>query len=306
MPTIRGNFFERRLKQCPVYAFEYAQADQTEIRRDPFLLVYIKRGRAIHHNGGTEYPIQSGDCFVVLPDDPHSYRHSENLLIVNMLFYPRIFAGSRDSFMDLQGFRDFLVIEPTFRAATGFRHKLHLNSIQRKTVSAIVDDLLREQNEDKPGAPIVCRALFHQMLVLLSRYFSDRSSSSVTLEGRDPVTRAIAYIEREFEKPITLDELSEELHISRSHLSHVFKKQTGTSLFDYLLRIRLDRACALLENKGLSVGEIAFSVGFNDPNYFSRAFKFRAGLSPSEYREKRAGSTKPETTPRLDAGGPAG
>ena len=78
--------------------------------------------------------------------------------------------------------------------------------------------------------------------------------------------------------------LCERFHCSRSTFSHTFKKETGRSFRQYLTELRLDYARHLLVYSSLRVGEIAFSIGFSDANYFSNIFKKHEGCSPLEYR----------------------
>ena len=71
--------------------------------------------------------------------------------------------------------------------------------------------------------------------------------------------------------------------VSRSHLYRVFMSNVGQSPIDYLTGYRISEACSLLKNTGLSIAEIAVSVGFFDQFYFSRVFKKVKGVPPSKY-----------------------
>ena len=75
--------------------------------------------------------------------------------------------------------------------------------------------------------------------------------------------------------------------IDRSHLYTVFKQTLGVSPKEYLTEYRLRRACALLLEPALSVTAVANSVGFENNLYFSKVFRKRTGLSPSEYRARK-------------------
>ena len=72
--------------------------------------------------------------------------------------------------------------------------------------------------------------------------------------------------------------------VSRSYLHRAFRAAFGCAPGAYLTDYRLDRASQLLRHSTLSVGAVAASVGFSDPFYFSRLFRRRMGLSPSDYR----------------------
>ena len=106
-------------------------------------------------------------------------------------------------------------------------------------------------------------------------------------EKDTPCEAICRYIHRHYSVNITTDLLCERFSCSKSYFSHNFKKHTGKSLRDYLTDIRLNYAKQLLEHSNLSVPQIAFSVGFNDSNYFSNVFKQKTGLSPLLYRKTK-------------------
>jgi two-component system response regulator YesN len=101
------------------------------------------------------------------------------------------------------------------------------------------------------------------------------------------IKRAIRYIKENHQKNIILDEIAQNCHLSRFHFSHLFKKEVGVSVMDYLNKIRIDQAVFYLETTDLSVQEIANQVGFKDANYFSRLFKKHIHHTPTEYRGDR-------------------
>jgi len=85
-----------------------------------------------------------------------------------------------------------------------------------------------------------------------------------------------------------MDELAKETGYNRAYLSRMFKKTTGQSPAQYLLKLRMERARQLL-GEPLTIGQIAASVGFADPFHFSRQFKKWHGCSPSELRVQKLG-----------------
>ncbi len=99
------------------------------------------------------------------------------------------------------------------------------------------------------------------------------------------IDEIIKYINRHYQENITLDRICKIFSKSRSSVSHTFKKETGQSFREYLVTVRLRSAKSLLLYSDLSVTEIAFSVGFNDSNYFSNTFKKYIGQSPGKYRK---------------------
>lgn len=94
------------------------------------------------------------------------------------------------------------------------------------------------------------------------------------------------FIEKEYNRPVSLNDIAYELSCSSSHLAHIFKKETGTTPMTYLNQIRMKKAAKALSETQDSVSEIATSVGILDPNYFVKCFKREYNITPTEYRKR--------------------
>lgn len=113
---------------------------------------------------------------------------------------------------------------------------------------------------------------------------------TVPKAGRDDAVLAalrkvIDYINRNFAGEITLETLAKLSHYSADYLIRAFSRHTGRTPVAYVNFLRLRKAESLLADSSLSVSDIALSVGFNHPAYFSKLFKRQFGCSPSEYRQ---------------------
>lgn len=96
------------------------------------------------------------------------------------------------------------------------------------------------------------------------------------------------YLHAHMKEKITLADLAEGTFFSVAHCEGVFKRETGVSIVEYLLKERVRRAKRLLTEGALPLTDIAEEVGFPDYNYFSRTFKKRVGVSPKCYRDTHA------------------
>ena len=99
------------------------------------------------------------------------------------------------------------------------------------------------------------------------------------------VQEALEIIQRQFREKIRVKSLAMELSISESYLSRCFKKETGYTLSEYVLKLRIDEAKQLLTKTDASVHDIAIAVGFNYQNHFASVFKKYTGKSPLGYRK---------------------
>lgn len=99
------------------------------------------------------------------------------------------------------------------------------------------------------------------------------------------VKEAIEYIRRHYNEPdISIGTVARDLNISEGYLSHTFKKETGSTILNYLTRYRIHKAMELLKDCRIKVYEVAEQVGYRDIAYFSTTFKKITGMSPSEYQ----------------------
>lgn len=98
--------------------------------------------------------------------------------------------------------------------------------------------------------------------------------------------QAKEYIDRNFNKVLTLDDVAEFVSLSSFYFSKLFKERFQMTFIDYLTHLRVMRAKELLNDRTVTLKEIALEVGYRNSNYFSRVYKKATGESPSEYRAK--------------------
>lgn len=123
-------------------------------------------------------------------------------------------------------------------------------------------------------------------LMALIGYLS-RCASQLDRKERMPfsqISRLLGYMERHSADPLTLETLSRIAHVSPAGLNRAFRRILGRSPIDHLIRLRIARAERLLRHDACTITDIAFRVGFNDSNYFSRVFRRLTGQSPRAYR----------------------
>ena len=105
------------------------------------------------------------------------------------------------------------------------------------------------------------------------------------------------YLDQKYAEEVTLDGLSEHFYFTKEYLSRLFKKEYGCGIYEYVLQVRMNRAERLLSDPCVQIQQIADQLGYNDSNYFSKAFRTYTGLSPSDYREAEISREKDCTHP---------
>ena len=109
-------------------------------------------------------------------------------------------------------------------------------------------------------------------------------TGSCESEAVRKIEQSIAYMLRHLNEPLLVATLAAQVNISASHFFALFKRQTGCAPIDCFIRLRMQCACRLLDETVLSVKEVAATLGYDDPFYFSRIFKSVNRVAPTEYR----------------------
>jgi transcriptional regulator GlxA family with amidase domain len=104
------------------------------------------------------------------------------------------------------------------------------------------------------------------------------------------IEKAYEYMNNNFDKAITLSEVSKLVNMSEVSFSRFFKNRTGITFIDSLNEIRLGNASRMLIDTTHSISEVAYSCGFNNLSNFNRIFKKKKGCTPKEFRESYSGT----------------
>jgi AraC-like DNA-binding protein len=100
------------------------------------------------------------------------------------------------------------------------------------------------------------------------------------------VEQANEYIHQNYmQKGLTLNEVAQKNHVSPNYLSYLFKKNTGSNLWEYVIRLRMEESKRLIINTDLRRYEVSERVGYESPEHFSKIFKKYFGISPSEMKK---------------------
>jgi len=148
--------------------------------------------------------------------------------------------------------------------------------------------LSEEYEQRYMGYELEIRALMLHFFTIISRKYIKSTLSPVEYKNRKitmgKIGSIFSYIDLNYSRPVSSYECSEMLKFSHSHFCHSFRKVTGKTFVDYLHEVRVLKSINLLGETDLSITQIAFETGFNDPGYFTRVFKKITGSTPSKLR----------------------
>jgi AraC-like DNA-binding protein len=162
-------------------------------------------------------------------------------------------------------------------------HHIALPEKQATVVRMLMEEIGSECAGKSEYWEDVVSANIRKVLIMLQRSKSFSSSQPPLLSTT--VAEVIDYLDHDFTRRVSLDELASRFCMSKFWLSRQFRAQTGISIRDYIIHKRIAMAKTLLETTDMKVISISASVGFEDLSTFNRDFRLRVGVTPSDYRK---------------------
>lgn len=185
--------------------------------------------------------------------------------------------------------------EEVYRLVRGIEEKKYLLETHVKSVFLEIVYFMRRKLQDLSAAPI-------EEMVLISihdaatfqeckAWLLDHVTAFmdvVNASKRSPaITEVCRYVEKNYMHNVSLQEAAEIVHLNKTYLSGLFKKEMGVNFNDYLTRIRLDKARELIVTNQCNIGELAEKVGYTNSSHFTKVFKKTIGMSPLEFKKNK-------------------
>lgn len=167
-----------------------------------------------------------------------------------------------------------------------FSHIIKLNNSCSGDIDNIIRNIYEESKTKSDMWETAVKSYFCLLFTLLYRNFKEYFPVKQTDRMSDTILNIQKYIEDRCTEDLTLDTVSKKFYIDRFYLSRLFKKITGYTFKEYVIRQRIAKAKELLYYTEKSITEIGISSGFNNVNNFIRTFKNYEGIPPYQYRKK--------------------
>lgn len=242
------------------------------------LLLVVTSGRArLRDSAGAESLVGAGSVLLVQPRDSLQLRGCEELKLARLCFDATRLLPAPEACEPLGSVDGALV--------AGER-RTTLLGLSAKHAGAVAEALGRieaELREPRLGHELLLRAQLLELIVVLAR--AEHTAESDPSRHRPRLEQTLALIHARFADSLTLAALARHAGMSVSRFSCVFREALGTSPLEYVAATRMREARRLLRVPGQSISEVAYAVGFQDSNYFSRAFKQHHKMSPREFRD---------------------
>ena len=216
---------------------------------------------------GNKYVASKGDVIIIPPHIMHIWRvekHAETIQFCHEPF-------SLDEFGELHA-----IFGPG-------NDKIMQLTVDEKETASFVVTLQREMTAHEAACGIKIYTLLIDLLVNILRS-SRQNDYAVPERNEEIISRSRNFIEKNYRKPIKLQDMARNARLGVSRFSEIFRNETGRSPINYINHLRIDKARSLLTFSVMSISEIADYLGFSSIHYFSRMFKKHTGSSPAEFR----------------------
>jgi AraC family transcriptional regulator, arabinose operon regulatory protein len=240
-----------------------------------WLLTYTLSGQGVYHLEGETVLCSTGDVVLLSPGTPHHYLTPEGqtweFLWVHFVPEPR--------------WSELLQLPE--RLPGLLFHHIEAKWLRQRLFEAF-QRLIRDSKETDYWGRLLGINALEEVLVLLAQSAARRSVIDPRVED------TLHYLSSNLREQLTITSLAKRALLSPSRFAHLFKEQTGDSVMETLLKLRLRHAARLLEHTTLPVAEIAEEVGFRSPFYFTKQFHAMFGASPTKYRAGLTSVPRPE------------
>ncbi len=262
-----------------VFHYREPRPDTVEVHHHDFYEVYYLLGGEVEYwVDGRIIRMLPGDLLLINPLELH-----RPILDQGSPVYERIVLWINKEFLEglCTGNSGLNICFDT--AQLGHTHLIRTSATERTALTARLGELVREFYSRDFGSDLSAHGLFLQFMVQLNRMATRSQSQQEETQSLSPlVQKVLEYITDHIQEDLSLEDIADQMFVSKYHLSHAFTREVGVSVYRYVMLRRLMMARQLLQ-AGESAGQVCRSCGFSEYTSFYRAFKSEYGVSPRSY-----------------------
>ena len=284
-------------KDLPFYIGKYYHTNFSDLKihtHDFIEIVYVYDGKGYHIYNNVTYPVSKGELYIINSRTPHCFyptdkSNSEHLVVYNLCFLPEFISSINIHLPILVELTDIMLYKSLYPDEIIYSPDLKLSGSMRTEIEQLYEKMYLEFTSKGINYVELLRLSLCELLLKIHRFYQQNHASpeSAVIKYRHQlIPDYIQYLRENYSKKVTIEELSNNFFLSKSYLSSLFKKATGSGVVEYLQHIRIERACELLTNTTLSITEISTQVGYTDYRFFNKSFKKITGVTAHEYRKK--------------------
>ena len=280
---------------APLFMEKGNLADEAQRHiHDSHQLTFVLRGSGTIIVNGIEQSVREGSVYLISRHCTHSLISKTGFEAASIFFYIDELTAQLHSLKEHPGFQSMFYLQPSWLSETNsLSNILQLDYEGIYYVNSLLKLLFEEASSDQAGNETIVQSYFIVLTVFLARQYGQINHVNKNVSSFYKIT---SYMNENYNKIITIEELLNLAKITNRQLRKMFNEEYGCSPMQYLIGIRINRACYLLAYSDTNITEIANSVGFDDSNYFSRKFKQIKGVSPRDYRAQVIQSTHQDSS----------
>ena len=160
---------------------------------------------------------------------------------------------------------------------------------EKKEINQLAERIVTENAENRYAKDLMVHTLTVELMIILSRALRGEWEENLRVKNgkaKELVAIAKQFMDENFDQGITVSEAAAYVFLSQGYFTRAFRDETGISPMNYLMKKRIEKACALLQNNEIKVSAISLQSGFSSPQRFNVAFRKQMGMTPMEYRKK--------------------
>lgn len=265
-----------------IYRHVHTQPETDHIH-EFFEIAYIYSGCGNQTINDKSFFVQRGDLMIFDFKDKHSFVPTPTMGVLNILINPSFLGKELSNSFD---WMDILLLSSfsSFRSIDAIPPLFKFSTKRYYFIESIFEAMEAEFNERETGYEGVIRCYLEILFMKILREI--KSHDSVIPQNIEKLSPEILeYIQKNYNKKISLKDLAQQNFLSPSYFSTVFKECYGITLTDYINQTRINKAILMLTETDLSAEEIAVKVGYTDKKNFYTIFKHITGKTPGAYRK---------------------
>ncbi len=246
---------------------------------DYYEFYFFLEGNVQMQIGDTCYPVRFGDIMLIPPHLPH-----RTIIDTQAAPYRRFVFWISQEYCNhlLQSSPDYAYIMQY--VGTAKQYTFHTDLIAFNSVQSKILRLLEEMRSQKFGKEAQISICVNDLILHLNRLAHEQNTPGKKNYDRVLYRQLMEYIEEHVEEDLSLEKIAAEFFVSKYHIAHVFKDNTGLSIHQFITKKRLDLCRDAIQSK-MSITEAYQMFGFGDYSSFYRAFKKEYGISPKDFRD---------------------
>ncbi len=247
-------------------------------------IIFILKGKGEHHINGNTFQYESGDVFLLGPEDYHSFDISEFTEFCFIRFnesFSKTLAPTEDK--EWKSIMDTLL-----STSSQSRGALVKNTQDQVKLSRLLS-VLREEYDTNSLAyyELIRNGIMRSMMLILARNLRLSHQDIKVSTHNDSVEAILMYIKKHIYVPsqLTIPHLAAEFHLAPGYISIFFKKHIGESIKQYIMRYKMKLIEVRLTYSQNTLSEIAYEFGFTDESHFCKQFRKYYGMTPTQFKK---------------------